>query len=996
MPKFRIHYYRPDAHFENWAVYSFDDTAEPDDFNAGPTFPAGVEEFGVFYDIELKENARDLGFIVHNVATGVKDPGPDMHVDLAQHSEAWIVSKDATLYTSEPTRAQILNATFFREQAFWIDRTTVAIQPDYFEPDWSYSLVCSQDASLSISAGGALTGAIVSLQLQPNADGLTPAQLTRFPQLARYAIFRLTGSAAVSVSDFRSLLTGQLAIAANEASGEVSYLTGVQTAGVLDDLFYYAGRLGVLFSGESIEARVWAPTAQSVKLLIFRDQAGDLPEQTITMQEEDGVWRTAGAGSWRGKYYLFHVTVYVPHAHQMVENLVTDPYSTDLALNGTRSRFTDLADSQTKPDGWDEHRSPALSSLNDLNIYELHVRDFSSADRSVPTERRGTYLAFTDPETNGMRHLRRLAEAGLKAVHLLPTFHFGSVNEDKSTWSDTGDLSGFPADSAEQQARIAQVQDTDNYNWGYDPVHFLAPEGSYAVTPDERVKECRAMVLGLHTAGLRVIQDQVFNHTISSGQDAQSIFDRIVPGYYHRLDADGNVENGSCCSDTASENRMMEKLMIDTLVQNAREYKVDGFRFDLMGLHFVSNMLNIKDALSLLTLEKDGVEGTKIYLYGEGWEVGTPANNALGPNASQTNMFGTGIGTFSDRIRDGIRGGGPFSDPLAQGFATGLFTDSNQYTNEHQSEQDQRSTVLAQGDWIKVAMSGNLRDFNFTDSAGETVTGGQVNYNGGRAGYTASPLEAVNFCSVHDNQTLFDAIQLKSATSGGESSASNNPADVRARRLVVAMSLVALGQGIPFFMAGDDLLRSKDMDANSFNSGEWFNRLDFSYRSSNWGIGLPMAKDNQASWPIMQPLLADSALTPGSGHIAYARDAFRELLQIRESSALFRMTTPAEIQANLRFLNNGPAQLPGLLVMQLSANSTDQHPLGELLVICNATRQEVRFQSDELKGLALQLHPVQASSNDPIVRGSSFDADTGSAIVPELTTAVFAAASPKT
>ncbi len=180
-----------------------------------------------------------------------------------------------------------------------------------------------------------------------------------------------------------------------------------------------------------------------------------------------------------------------------------------------------------------------MARVNDLSIYELHVRDFSVGDATVPAEHRGTYLAFTDTRSDGMRHLQTLAECGLKAIHLLPTFHFNSVNEDKSTWKTTGDLSGFPPDGQQQQAAVAAVQSADAYNWGYDPDHFLAPEGSYAVNPDERVMEYRQMVMGLHHAGLRVIQDVVFNHTSGFGEASNSILDEVVPDYYNRLDANG-------------------------------------------------------------------------------------------------------------------------------------------------------------------------------------------------------------------------------------------------------------------------------------------------------------------------------------------------------------------------------------------------------------------------------------------------------------------------
>jgi pullulanase len=208
------------------------------------------------------------------------------------------------------------------------------------------------------------------------------------------------------------------------------------------------------------------------------------------------------------------------------------------------------------------------------------------------------------------------------------------------------------------------------------------------------------------------------------------------------------------------------------------------------------------------------------------------------------------------------------------------------------------------------------------------------------------------------------------------------------------MSLVALGQGVPFFLAGDDLLRSKDMDGNSYNSGDWFNKLDFSYQSDNWGTGLPIASQNLGNWPIMQPLLANPALTPRPADIAHARDAFREFLQIRGTSGLFHMHTLAEVQANLHFLNAGPSQTPGLIVMKLDANGGDFSRFQHIVVVFNATNAQVSFQNSTLVGLGLHLHPVQQHSSDPIVGHSSFNAQTGTLVVPALTTAVFVTEQP--
>jgi pullulanase len=316
-----------------------------------------------------------------------------------------------------------------------------------------------------------------------------------------------------------------------------------------------------------------------------------------------------------------------------------------------------------------------------------------------------------------------------------------------------------------------------------------------------------------------------------------------------------------------------------------------------------------------------------------------------------------------------------------QGFATGLSTDSSDYTNQNPPSSGQPSQLLQYTDWILDGLAGNFRDYSFVSSSGATVTGAQVDYNGQPTGYTATPIEAVNYCSVHDNQDYFDAVQLKSSF--------NDSIATRARRQVMGMALVTLGQGIPFFQAGDDMLRSKDMDQNSYDSGDWFNKSDWSGQTANWGSGLPIGSQNGGQWPIMTPLLSNSVYTPQPANIAYSAAAFRDLMQIRYSTRLFRMPTFAEVQQNLTFLNTGPNQIPGLIVMKLDANGGNYGSYQHVVVLFNATNASVTFADATLKGLKLQLHPVQRSSSDPATRQSTFASASGTATVPALTTAVF-------
>ncbi len=514
-------------------------------------------------------------------------------------------------------------------------------------------------------------GAIVGGDSYPLTPVDTPVP-DDFPHLAAFDTFELSEAGRRAA---RELLTGQLIVAAYDAAGEFVGATGVQIPGVLDDLYAGAAgaRLGPTWRGRTPRLAVWAPTAKDVQLV--------LGERRLAMDRgRDGVWRIEGRPSWRNAEYAYAVTVYVPD--EVVTNVVTDPYSLGLTLNSRRSLLVDLDDRELAPRGWDRLRKPELDQPEDSTIYELHVRDFSITDETVPSRDRGTYRAFTHADSDGMRHLRRLAGSGMNSLHLLPTNDIATIEEDRSRQQEPPcDLASFPPDSEQQQACIGLVKDADGFNWGYDPLHYTTPEGSYSTRPDgtARTREFREMVMGVNRAGLRVVMDVVYNHTPAAGQDPKSILDRIVPGYYHRLNpATGAVETSTCCSNTATEHRMMEKLMVESIVTWAREYKVDGFRFDLMGHHSKANMLNVRRALDSLTLRRDGVDGRRIYVYGEGWNFGEVANNARFVQASQLNMAGTGIGTFSDRLRDAVRGGGPFDeDPRIQGFASGLFTDPN-------------------------------------------------------------------------------------------------------------------------------------------------------------------------------------------------------------------------------------------------------------------------------------------------------------------------------
>ncbi|MGC4000788.1 MAG: pullulanase-type alpha-1,6-glucosidase [Anaeromyxobacter sp.] len=887
-------------------------------------------------------------------------------------------SYDATTHVLAISAGGTLPGSLGTARAHWVAPDLIAWDVGGAPPGTVFRLHTDPAGGLDLAPDGVSGGYAWDLTLDP--AGLPADVKARFPHLAAFAALRLPADAVAAAPD---ILRGEMAVSAARDGVRVD-ATALQIPGVLDALYTYRGALGPTFARGVPTLRLWAPTARSVKLHLFDGPEDGATETVVPMAIDGatGTWTVQGTAAWRWKYYLYEVEVFVRSEDQVMTNLVTDPYALALSRNSLRSQLVDLSDPFLAPPGWQTLPKPRLAAPSDIVLYELHVRDFSAADRTVPTAMRGTFLAFTVPGSAGMQHLRKLAQAGLTHVHLLPAFDFATVNEDRSTWQRPDcALASFPPDSQAQQACVSAVRQADAFNWGYDPLHYTVPEGSYALFPDGgmRTWEFRAMVQALNRTGLRVVMDVVYNHTSASGQAPQSVLDRIVPGYYHRLDADGFVATSTCCQNTATEHAMMEKLMVDSVVTWAKAYKVDGFRFDLMGHHMKANMLAVRAALDALTLARDGVDGSKVYVYGEGWNFGEVADDARGVNATQLNMAGTGIGTFSDRLRDRVRGGGPFSPLRDQGYATGLALEPNGSSQGTAAEQAAR--LLAYSDLIRLGLAGNLAHYTLVDAAGAPREGSAFDYNGQPAGYALRPDDTICYISAHDNHVWFDALQAKVPAA--------LPLWDRVRMDDLGLSVVALSQGIPFLHAGDELLRSKSGDGNSYDSGDWFNRIDWTGTENTWGSGLPPAGDNQANWPVLAPLLADPALKPGPAEMAFASAHLQEMLRIRRSTPLFRLRTAQAIMDRVRFLNVGPGQIPGLVVMDLVSPAAVEGPFREVVVLFNAAPGTVTYAAPTLAGKKLKLHPVQKDSADGVVRQASFQKATGTFSVPGRTTAVF-------
>ena len=842
------------------------------------------------------------------------------------------------------------NAAALPARAVWLDRATLQWPGTDSGAGGVFKLYHSAGATLAINPGLRVAGAAGSLALTATPTGWRVADAARVP----------------------ALLRGQLVLVHESADGIVLAATRIQLAGALDDIYARAAAvpdLGVTVAHHATGFKLWAPTAQQVAVCTYASGTSTPSAvRDLAFDSATGVWSGAVPGDQSGQYYRYAVDVVV-NGVGVVRNLVTDPYSISLNTDSQRSYIANLAAPVLKPAGWDAAKAPdTVHAQTDMTVYELHVRDFSINDPTVPAAHRGKYAAFSDASSNGMRHLAALAKAGLTDVHLLPVYDFGSVPEQGCAVPHPAGA----ADSDTQRALVAKTADTDCFNWGYDPVHYNAPEGSYATDAEDgarRIVEFRQMVQALHRAGLRVGMDVVYNHTYRAGQHDKSVLDRIVPGYYHRLDAQGAIEQSTCCDNTATEHRMMGKLMTKSVALWATQYHIDSFRFDLMGHQPRDVMVRLQAAVNRAA-------GHTIPLIGEGWNFGEVADGKRFVQASQLSLNGTGIGTFSDRARDAVRGGasGDSGAKLIsqQGYINGLVYDPNALAGARP-----REDLLRAADMVRVGLAGTVRSVTMQTYQDRLARLDAIDYGGQPAGYASAPGETVNYVENHDNNTLYDidVFKLPLATTTAD----------RARVQMLGMAINAFSQGVAYFHAGVDTLRSKSLDRNSFNSGDWFNRLDWSYQDNYFGTGLPPAPDNGKDDALLKPLLANPALKPAPADIAWARDAFRALLHIRASSTLFRMRTAADIHQRLRFFNTGSQQEPTVLAAHLDGRGYPGARYAGITYLINVDKVAHTVVDTTARGKHLQLHPVQV----PNTIGAAFDAPTGTFTVPARSVVVY-------
>ncbi|MGB4724696.1 MAG: type I pullulanase, partial [Sediminibacterium sp.] len=559
----------------------------------------------------------------------------------------------------------------------------------------------------------------------------------------------------------------------------------------------YTGKdLGLTYTPTAATFKIWAPTATAAKLNIYKSDLGGTAVRSITMNKGvNGVWQINVPENLKNSYYTFQVNIGNTWSEEVV-----DPYAKACGTNGLRAQVIDLK--ETNPVGWDKDKSPNFSVANkqtDAVIYELHVRD-ASIHACSGIKNKGKFLGLAElgtknsaGQTTGLSHIKEL---GVTHIHLLPFYDYNSVDETKSA-----------------------VQ----YNWGYDPVNYNIPEGSYSTNPADgkvRIRELKELIKTMHSNGLRIIMDVVYNHTALT---KNSNFNILVPDYYYRKRADGSFSDASSCgNETASEKAMFQKFMIESVVYWVNEYHIDGFRFDLMGIHDIQTMNMISDTLHKIK--------PSIVLYGEGWTSSSSPlpedKRALKKNAAQLN----GIAVFSDDMRDGIKGSVFNIDD--RGFATG---------NTSNSESVKFGVVAA----------GKHPQINYS----------KVNYS--KEPYTSGPAGLINYADCHDNNILWDKIELsfKSAS-----------AAERTKMHELAYAIVLTAQGASFLHAGTEFLRTKNGVENSFDKGDVVNGIDWDLKTKN-----------MASYQFI-----------------------KSLVQIRRAHPAFRMQTAQQIATNINFENNLP------------------------------------------------------------------------------------------
>lgn len=757
-----VHYHRYDEAYTGWNLWVWPYGGD----GAAYQFDSS-DDFGLTAEIKLSSELTQAGIIVRLNDWAAKDWEADRYIDLTKAVDGRV-------------DAYLIQGT---------EKICYSVEDTDLSPKFlGASLVSTTEINFT-----------VTVPINPAPSSEADNYTVKDENGTEYPISRIKSDTMSLTTTATVVMQEGLGFAhtytlSREGYGEIMVTNTAFSTEEFESSFTYEGELGAIYSKEKTTFRVWAPTASDVKLNLYDTGDGDTLRETVEMTlDVQGTWVYEKAGDLNGVYYTYSVTV------ADTEQEAVDPYARAAGVNGQRGMVIDL--DSTDPEGWENDVSPELDSSTDAIIYELHVRDFSS-DASSGITNTGKYLAFTETGTTnasgastGIDYLKKL---GITHVHLLPVFDFASVDE-----------------SAENAS----------FNWGYDPENYNVPEGSYSTDPyngEVRINEFKQMVASLHESGISVVMDVVYNHTSAT---LDSNFNKIVPDYYYRKTESGFSNASGCGNETASERAMVRKFIIESVVYWATEYHIDGFRFDLMGIHDIETMNMIREAL-------DEIDPS-IIIYGEGWTGGSSTlDESLRAVKANAGELDDRIAVFSDDIRDGLKGN-VFNDS-AIGFLTGSLT--------------------------------NKADIMFGIVA--STEHPQVNYDaltkGGGEAWADEPTQTINYASAHDNLTLWDKI----ATSNGTETVEN-----RKNMNKLSAAIILTSQGIPFFQAGEEMLRSKPKAGGGFDEN--------SYKSSD--------ATNSIKWNNLSS-------------VPEIVDYYEGLIAFRKAHSALRMTTTEDIASHLKFI----------------------------------------------------------------------------------------------
>ncbi|PEP99560.1 type I pullulanase [Bacillus wiedmannii] len=580
-----------------------------------------------------------------------------------------------------------------------------------------------------------------------------------------------------------------------------------------DHSFYYGGNdLGNIYTPQHTKFRVWAPTASEAKLVTYKKWNDKIGNEINMQQSEKGTWNAELTGNQKGLFYTYKVKI----GDKWTE--AVDPYARAASVNGDKGAVVDLE--ETNPKKWKTNKKPKFKNPEDAIIYELHVRDLSIQPESG-IKQKGKYLGVTEKGTKGPEGVKtgldHMKDLGVTHIQLLPIFDYASINEEN----------------------LNEPQ----YNWGYDPKNFNVPEGSYSTNPYEptvRITELKQMIQTLHDNNLRVVMDVVYNHMYNA---AESNFHKLVPGYYYRYNEDGTFANGTGVgNDTASERKMMRKFMVDSVTYWAKEYNLDGFRFDLMGIHDYETMNEIRKAVNQID--------PSIILHGEGWDLNTPLAAELKANQKNAEKM-KGIAHFNDNIRDGLKGS--VFEEKENGFVNGKE--------------------------------------NMEDRIKKGITAG-IDYDTNSSTYK-DPEQVLTYVEAHDNHTLWDKLEL---TNPGDSE------EVRKQMHKLSSSILLTSQGIPFLHAGQEFMRTKYGDHNSYKSPDSINQMDWLRRA---------AFNNEV-------------------------DYMKGLIELRKKYTAFRMTSAEQIKKYITFIDV-PKNVVAYTIDEKGSGNKSEY----FMVTHNANREDI-------------------------------------------------------